>query len=484
MKLDSNGPVVLQERGQMCYAGDVDQDYHQEVNKLSRIISIIIASNNEKAALTRCLTDLQDYVSHPAEHEIIVADNASTDGTAELAQQFKAAAFISHPFSGTAEAFNAGARQAKGDLLLFLHSDVLLPPNCLGVLKGELENAPQAAAIGPRLNRSHNLSFQGLKPSAYKTYQELSQFGDMLATGKQTPGNAIWLDNCCLLIKRDAFFQAGCFDETFPSHGAEDIDLGLRLLDKKLSCLVSNRAYAHHDAPPPNRRYEGNTRNFKERWHFQPQYSLNARNDLIPWLQGLPENPSILEIGCACGPTLLKIGELFPHASLYGVELDQGPAKVASHFANVSACNIEELARPDWQSAFDCIICGDVIEHLLRPQAALRNINHYLKPGGRLLLSVPNIMHISIFAHLLHGRFPYTDSGLLDRTHNKFFTMTELKKLLEDTGFQVEDSNSLQLPLTSYEKQLLEKLTPLLEAPASPEELKNYQIHIKAIKTA
>ena len=447
-------------------------------------ISLIIASNNNKTALVNCLTVLQEHVSYPARHEIIVVDKSSTDGTAELAEKFKNVTFVSRPFNGLAEAFNTGARQAQGDLLLFLHSDVLLPPDCLGLLAAELENAPKAAAIGPRTNRSHNLTFQSLRHSAYNTYQELSHFSSMLATQGSAPGSTIWLDDCCLMIRKEAFMQVGGFDEFFPSHGTEDIDLGLRLLDKGCSCLVSNRAYVHHNPPSPDRTQTGNAQQFRERWHFQPQYSLNARNDLLPWLKGLPENASILEIGCACGPTLLKAHDIFPHASLYGVELDKGPAQVASHFANVSACNIEELARPDWQAAFDCIICGDVIEHLLRPQAALANINHYLKPGGRLLLSVPNIMHISIFQYLLQGRFPYADSGLLDRTHTKFFTRTEIMQLLQATGFQVEEDNSLILPLSAKEEQLLAKLIPLLEPPASPDELRSYQIHIKAIKMA
>ena len=441
---------------------------------MTATVSIIISASGGEHLL-RCLEALKGYL--PAA-EIILAGNVPVGLKDRLPSG------ILHepgPFAGQSAAFNRGAGRAHGSLLLFLHEDVLLPPGTLEILREELLSAPEAAAIGPLSNRSRNISFQMVRAS-YGSYGELLQFCRRLST-QGGHISTIWLDSLCLLIRQEDFSAVGGFDEFFPSHGAEDMDLSLRLLERGRKLLITPRAYVHHEpksAVLPGE--EENLRRFRERWRFSSEYSLNARNDLLPWLEGLPEEARILEIGCACGPTLLKAGDRFPHAKLYGVELEEGPARIAAHFAEVSACNIEELSRPDWTDFFDCIICGDVIEHLLRPQRALENIYRYLKPGGRLLLGIPNVMHISIFEHLLHGRFPYADSGLLDKTHTKFFTRTEIWKMLEEARFRVEDCDSLVVPMTSHQQELLAALTPLLAPGVSPDELKSYQIHVKAVK--
>lgn len=440
---------------------------------MTDFISIIIATSGKTTNLSYCLGVLKEYIPHP-NFELIVTGDCPNLPDGIIMQRGS--------FRGLAEAFNAGAAKAKGSLLLFLHDDVLLPPEALAILTEELQKAPHAAAIGPFSNRSRNLSFQVLSNLPYRTYEEMLQFSRQMAAQKHQCHSSIWLDNFCLLIRKEAFQSVGGFDENFPSHYTEDMDLSLRLLDKGWSLIVSPRAYVHHEPKNVRPQDAENLSLFQERWHFSPEYSLNARNDLLPWLTGLSDEPAILEIGCACGPTLLKARDLFPKARLYGVELAPGPARIASHFAEVSAYDIEELSRPDWQETFDCIICGDVIEHLLRPKKALENIYHYLKPGGRLLLGLPNIMHISIFECLLNGRFPYADSGILDRTHTKFFTKTEIMTLLEETQFHIEDFNSLVVPMTPHEQELFQKLTPLLSPNTSPEELKSYQMHIKAVK--
>ncbi|SEH25129.1 bifunctional glycosyltransferase/class I SAM-dependent methyltransferase [Selenomonas sp. KH1T6] len=455
---------------------------------MEKKLSIIISSLNDKQGLLRMFALLKDKVVYTLTPEFIVIDGGSTDGTQDVLKTAKGILWQSQTEGGLAKAFNTGAQLASGDYLLFLHSDTILLPGTISLLLKELEAAPEAVAIGPFTNRSRNRSVQVvqvLPPPPMDTYEDMCKFEEGWLTNHHNSASSLWLDNFCLLVRREAFEKVGGFDASFPGHGSEDIDLCLRLRQAGYRLLASRLAYAHHarTSAPLQNAGEDSKEHFRAKWHFDPSYSLNARNDLIPWLDDLQGKVSILEIGCACGPTLLSIKDRLPEAELYGVELDEGPAKVASSFAHVEACDIEALTRPDWRERFDCIICGDVIEHLRRPEVALKNIHHYLKPGGLLLLSVPNIMHISIFDHLLHGRFPYADNGLLDRTHTHFFTNREICWLLQATGFSIEAEDSLDIPLTAREQDLLQKITPLLAEGVSPEELKIYQIHIKCKKT-
>jgi 2-polyprenyl-3-methyl-5-hydroxy-6-metoxy-1,4-benzoquinol methylase len=88
-----------------------------------------------------------------------------------------------------------------------------------------------------------------------------------------------------------------------------------------------------------------------------------------------------------------------------------------------------------------------VLEHLPDPIRVLRNVHSLLNPGARVVISVPNIAHLSVRAQLLFGRFQYSDRGILDRTHLRFFTRRTIKELLTDTGFSIHQTTASAVPL-------------------------------------
>ena len=96
---------------------------------------------------------------------------------------------------------------------------------------------------------------------------------------------------------------------------------------------------------------------------------------------------------------------------------------------------------------FDAVVAGDVLEHLAHPEQFLVLIQRALRPGGVLLVSVPNVANVVIRVQLLFGRFEYRDRGILDRTHRIFFTRRRLRELLRDAGLEVRDETASTLPL-------------------------------------
>jgi SAM-dependent methyltransferase len=90
-------------------------------------------------------------------------------------------------------------------------------------------------------------------------------------------------------------------------------------------------------------------------------------------------------------------------------------------------------------ASFDVVVLADVLEHLREPERALREATELLREGGRLVLSVPNVAHGALRLALLQGRWSYTETGLLDRTHLHFFTRSSLLQLLEGVGLAVDD---------------------------------------------
>ena len=80
----------------------------------------------------------------------------------------------------------------------------------------------------------------------------------------------------------------------------------------------------------------------------------------------------------------------------------------------------------------------DVLEHLLDPTDVLQNVRQLLEPGGHVVVSVPNIAHLSVtIPLLLRRRFTYQDSGILDRTHLRFFVEATAVDLLNAANFKV-----------------------------------------------
>jgi SAM-dependent methyltransferase len=90
------------------------------------------------------------------------------------------------------------------------------------------------------------------------------------------------------------------------------------------------------------------------------------------------------------------------------------------------------------EERFDVIVFADVLEHLLDPVGTLHGYLRFLAPGGRVLVSVPNVAVWNVRAGLLLGRFQYTATGTLDRTHLRFFTRANLRRALGDAGLRVE----------------------------------------------
>lgn len=104
------------------------------------------------------------------------------------------------------------------------------------------------------------------------------------------------------------------------------------------------------------------------------------------------------------------------------------------------------LEAGDWDAPFDAVVCADVLEHLPRPEELLARIRTWLRPGGTLLVSLPNVANVTVRAALLAGRFAYTERGILDRTHLRFYTRRSARALIEEAGFRVRSIDATAMP--------------------------------------
>lgn len=187
-------------------------------------------------------------------------------------------------------------------------------------------------------------------------------------------------------------------------------------------------------------------------------YYGGERADVLPLL---PENlgpaSSVLEIGCGRAATGALIRERFG-CRVVGIELNPEAAAAA-------AARLDRMIQGDVQTVepgetFDAIVAFELFEHLTDGQAFLERAAGWLRPGGRMVFSVPNVGHYSVVEDLIAGRWDYVPMGLLCATHFRFFTRRTLEDWLHAAGFDRYRIDAQTTPLPERIDALPESLFP------------------------
>ena len=147
----------------------------------------------------------------------------------------------------------------------------------------------------------------------------------------------------------------------------------------------------------------------------------------------------VLDVGCGAG----RLGEALKArqaARVVGIEVVPEAARRArGRLDEVFEGDAEALELSFEHGTFDCVVCGDVLEHLRDPERFLERVRGWLVPDGRVVASLPNVRHHSVVSALLDGNWSYEPAGLLDETHLSFFTRRDMVDLFERAGFQVAE---------------------------------------------
>ena len=153
-------------------------------------------------------------------------------------------------------------------------------------------------------------------------------------------------------------------------------------------------------------------------------------------LGNIGENKNVLDIGCNDG----YIGKLSSGTNrFYGLDYSvRSVEKTKKIYSDVLLYDLNNLIDLPWDIRFDVILFGDVLEHVLYPSVVLNFfVKNYLKNGGKLIISLPNIANWQIRLNLLFGKFNYTDVGILDKTHLHFFTFKSAELLATENCLRI-----------------------------------------------
>lgn len=192
------------------------------------------------------------------------------------------------------------------------------------------------------------------------------------------------------------------------------------------------------------------------------EYFSNLRADLISLIPENEEN-KILEIGAGTCETLIEIKRLKLAREVVGVELIklEDSQQDSPDIDRLIIGNIENLESDLPKNYFDVIICGDIIEHLVYPEAALRKLHNHLKQDGIIIISIPNFRDYHIlYRVVILADFKYTDRGILDRTHLRFFCKKNIISLLTSAEYVTVSIYSMfQFDKAQRTRKIINKLT-------------------------
>ena len=177
-----------------------------------------------------------------------------------------------------------------------------------------------------------------------------------------------------------------------------------------------------------------NKRPFKA--HVYDGAGSNPNNAQHKILDQVSPDSRVLEFGAAYGYMTRYMKERLA-CRVYVVELDPAAAKAVSRWTEQTVTG--DIENYEWLEAFqdyrfDYILFADVLEHLYDPWEVARRASALLAPDGKVIVSIPNMAHSAVVLEIISGHFTYGQTGLLDNTHIRFFTLDSILALIDGAG--------------------------------------------------
>lgn len=169
------------------------------------------------------------------------------------------------------------------------------------------------------------------------------------------------------------------------------------------------------------------------------EYHSHPRPELVACVSDDPDN-RVLDLGCGSGAMSAAIREAGKAHEIWGVEINPDAARQSRDsgiFAQVLEGDLETVLEQLPKAYFTHVIAGDVLEHLVDPWTVSAKLRECLVAGGQLICSIPNIRNLSFLLALTFKKsFEYRDSGVMDRTHLRFFARKDVYALFAGAGFR------------------------------------------------
>ncbi|NJR64236.1 MAG: methyltransferase domain-containing protein [Leptolyngbyaceae cyanobacterium CRU_2_3] len=436
-------------------------------NKGKRI-GILIVAYNAVTTLAQVFRRIPQDVWENVE-EVVVFDDDSQDDTYELAVGYKFISKIKHlnVFKNPKNLGYGGNQKlgyeyfiSKGfDAVVLLHGDGQYAPEILAHLYHPIVSGESDAVFGSRMMKDYGGPIQGGMPLyKYLGNRILTHFENTALNMHLTEFHSGYRAYSLAALKQIDFSKM-----TNDFHFDTQIIVKLNHQNFRITevpiptyygseiCYVNGMKYAR-DVFKSVLRYKQTIQSVRRHPEFS-EYFINypikqsrfSSHYLFRQLVG--KGYSVLDVGCGEGFFASTIAQ---DNQVVGIDFLDKP-KQSSVFEQYIRADLENglqdaLGHLNGQR-FDKVLLPDVLEHLRFPERLLSDCFNVLKQEGLLLISIPNVANITVRLSLLFGQWNYSERGILDKTHYRFYTHATAKRLLEENGYQVIKQMTTNMPI-------------------------------------
>jgi len=442
-------------------------------------VSLVMFTYNRIEYTRETLHTLMENTHYP--FDLYIVDNNSNDGTREWLETVR----LEYPdrikdirYNSTNEGLPGPTNDFWGrvdsELIGKVDNDTLVPPGWLERLVEAHQKIPKLAVVGGYHFRPEDFDDNSVRSRLY-AHHGIKILPD------------IHIGGCCYLMKKSIqkIFGPMKFNPALKIHGWTEYQnllagagyivgylyplIQLEYMDDPRSkkCLINEKyqdytrkiwrerginfkstdqiiEWLHADAQRIIKQPSSKTLSFEgKNQQSNKSYYGYARPEIQAFVS--PKAKKILDIGCGAG---LLGKELKNRQKCYVAGIEYAPeaaTKSETALDRVYMGDAVKVIPEILENSFDTIIMADFLEHIANPEEILSEVKRILIPGGRLVLSIPNVRHWSVIKDLLEGRWEYQDAGILDKTHLRFFTWQSILSLLNSAGYHIDSYSGTYL---------------------------------------
>jgi glycosyltransferase involved in cell wall biosynthesis len=447
--------------------------FHQDVEKADchgKKIGILVVTYNAVNTVRKVLQRITPPVWENIE-EIAIFDDASPDATYELALGLKAVRHIpklvvlKHQknlgYGGNQKAGYQYFMDKGFDIVVLLHGDGQYAPEILSHMYAPIVEGKADAVFGSRMMRTYGGPLKGGMPFyKYVGNRILTTLENRMLNLNLTEFHSGYRAYNLHALRKIDFSKM-----TNDFHFDTEIIIKLQHQHMRIGevpiptyygdeiCHVNGMKYAK-DVVRAVHRYRQTKRavakypEFEEYFvHYPIKHSEGSSHQYVRQLVG--QGKKVLNVGCGEGELDAELVAQ-QQSHITGIDILQEPRNrhvmEAYYWADLDQGLGPVLDSVRGQN-FDRVLFLDILEHLRRPETLLRECRESLAPHGEVVVSVPNIANITIRLSLLLGQWNYTERGILDRTHVRFFTRRTARRLVESQGYRIVQEKMTVMPL-------------------------------------
>lgn len=355
-------------------------------------VSIVILSYNSLNYTKECIESIRNSCPENS-YEIVIIDNASTDGSAEwLKEQPEIVIKCNDENVGFPIGCNQGIELAQKENDIFLlNNDTVLPPNALFWLRMGLYENKKVGATGSVSN--HVSNFQKVNWDCQSKEAYLNAAIDNNLPMDRPYTRKTYLVGFAVLLKRKVLEEVGYLDPIYTPGTYEDNDMGMKIRRAGYDSVLCHNSFIYHygsgggsNSAKWNNLYSTNATKFTIKWGFNPLRYFVMEKTAVDGLSIPQDKPArVLEAGCGVGDTLLALQDKFPNIELYGIENDESMWNFIPDGINI--CHQDPISGtlPYEEDFFDVILLDIVYGACEDKAELLRKYVQFLKPDGIII---------------------------------------------------------------------------------------------------